>query len=139
LTLATREARGEVLAVYAGRARIGYLCPSSTRLPDEKLSAEPSWLWEISLVSEQARGHPRGREPTREAALARCEEVFALWCRAAGLCSREALEPFASYAVQMRDSWTHRDDCVFYGVKRPGAVQITYGDFRRAAREIGPC
>lgn len=48
----------------------------------------------------------------------------------------EALQPFALYAEQMEKSWGPRDDSVYYGVKRPGADQITYGDFRRAARVL---
>lgn len=50
--------------------------------------------------------------------------------------ARKALEPFARYARQMQAVWTQRDDSVFYGIKRPGAVQITYGDFRRAAATL---
>jgi len=48
----------------------------------------------------------------------------------------EALRPFAEYAKQMERQWTQKDNCVFYGVKRPGAKQITYGDFRRAVRAL---
>lgn len=44
-----------------------------------------------------------------------------------------ALEPFAEYAIQQESSWTQRDNCVFYGVKRDGAKQVTYGDWRNAA------
>ncbi len=46
---------------------------------------------------------------------------------------RAALAPFARYAHQMRKAWTSHDNSVFYGVKREGASQITYGDFRRAS------
>ena len=49
---------------------------------------------------------------------------------------REALRPFAEYAVQMEAHWGAHDDSCFYGVKRPGAAQIRYGDFRRAAAAI---
>jgi hypothetical protein len=45
----------------------------------------------------------------------------------------EALAPFAKYAIQQDKAWGHSDNSAFYGVKRPGAHQITYGDFRRAA------
>jgi hypothetical protein len=50
----------------------------------------------------------------------------------------EALAPFALYAEQMVASgqWGYRDDCVRYGVKARGAHQVTYGDFRRAARVL---
>lgn len=44
----------------------------------------------------------------------------------------EALRPFALYAKQMEKAWGQHDESVFYGIKRPGAHQITYGDFRRA-------
>lgn len=44
-----------------------------------------------------------------------------------------ALRPFALYAKQQAKSWGHHDDCVFYGIKRPNAHQIKYGDFRFAA------
>lgn len=46
---------------------------------------------------------------------------------------RQALAPFARYAEQMASAWTSKDGSVFYGVKRPDAAQITYGDFRQAA------
>jgi hypothetical protein len=49
---------------------------------------------------------------------------------------KAALRPFAEYAKQMEKQWGQRDSCVFYGVKRPGAKQITYGDFRRAVRAL---
>lgn len=45
-----------------------------------------------------------------------------------------ALAPFALYASQMERQWSSRDDSVHYGVKREGAHQVTYGDFRRALR-----
>lgn len=44
----------------------------------------------------------------------------------------EALRPFAEYAEQMQAAWKHHSDSVYYGVKREGAKQITYGDFGRA-------
>lgn len=44
-----------------------------------------------------------------------------------------ALKPFASYAAQQAAAWDQHDASAYYGVKRPGAHQITYGDFRRAA------
>jgi hypothetical protein len=48
---------------------------------------------------------------------------------------RNALRPFAEYADQMAMAWNRtNDDSAFYGVKRTGAKQITYGDFRRASR-----
>lgn len=47
----------------------------------------------------------------------------------------EALRPFAEYAEQMDKQWGYRDDCVRYGVKAAGAKQVTYGDFRKAARK----
>jgi hypothetical protein len=46
----------------------------------------------------------------------------------------EALRPFALYAEQMAERWGQSDNSAFYGIKRPGAHQITYGDFRRAAK-----
>jgi hypothetical protein len=48
----------------------------------------------------------------------------------------EALKPFAEYSEQMQGAWSHRDDSVFYGIKRAGAKQIRYGDFRRALKVI---
>lgn len=48
----------------------------------------------------------------------------------------DALRPFAEYARQMERQWTQRDDCVRYGVKAEGAKQVTYGDFRKAARLV---
>lgn len=50
--------------------------------------------------------------------------------------TRDALRPFADYAVQMETAWEHRGDSAYYGVKRVGACQVSYGDFRRAAREV---
>lgn len=44
-----------------------------------------------------------------------------------------ALKPFAEYAEQMAEQWSHQDDSAHYGVKRPGSCQVTYGDFRRAS------
>jgi hypothetical protein len=46
----------------------------------------------------------------------------------------EALRPFAEYEIQQRRQWGHSDNSAFYGVKRPGAKQVRYGDFRRASR-----
>jgi hypothetical protein len=74
--LTTRSASGNATAVYSGRARVGYLVPSGNGL---------EYLWELTMTSEQMRGHPRGRSPTRELALADLELVFAAWCRAANL------------------------------------------------------
>jgi hypothetical protein len=45
-----------------------------------------------------------------------------------------ALRPFAAYAKYMANrGWGHHDSSAYYGVKRPGAPQVRYGDFRRAA------
>jgi hypothetical protein len=45
-----------------------------------------------------------------------------------------ALAPFARYARHMRGRWGPRDDSAFYGVRSPAAVNVRYGDFRRADR-----
>ena len=71
--LTTRTSSG-ILAVYCGRARVGYVA-----------SSEAGHLWELCLVSEQMQGHPRGRAPTREIALEQMERTLRAWMRAAGV------------------------------------------------------
>lgn len=75
-TLTTTDRGGGLLAVYAGRARIGYAIPSAVR---------DCWIWEVNLMSEQSRGFPRGFALDRETALEKIEETFGRWCEAAGL------------------------------------------------------
>lgn len=75
--LSTRAVASGVLAVYAGRARVGYLTPrDDDRLP---------WHHELILVSEQMRGHPQGHATTREAALEALETTLERWMDAAGM------------------------------------------------------
>ena len=74
--LTTTDRGGGLLAVYAGRARIGYAMPSTLR---------GYWIWEVNLMSEQTRGFPRGYANDRESALARIDETFRRWYEAAGL------------------------------------------------------
>lgn len=76
-TLTTRTGPSGTIAVYHARAKIGYVVGdvcNSTR-----------WHWELIMISEQCAGHPRGVAESREAALARLEEMFNRWCEAAGL------------------------------------------------------
>ncbi len=73
-TSPSRAAPAEI--VWRGKCRIGYLCPSAR-------GAE--WHWELCLVSEKSRGHPRGLGKDRDAALEALRERFAAWCRAAEL------------------------------------------------------
>ena len=74
--LSTRETRGDAIAVYCGRAKIGYIAPACRR---------PDYIWELILVSEQMGGHPRGYATSREAALTAMEETLEHWMRAAGM------------------------------------------------------
>lgn len=48
----------------------------------------------------------------------------------------EALAPFARYATHMADRWGATDDSAYFGVARNPEVNVTYGDFRRAAKVI---
>ncbi len=75
-SLTTTDRGGGLLAVYSGRARIGYVIPSTLRA---------CWIWELNLVSEQIKGFPRGFANDREAALQKIEETFERWFAAAGL------------------------------------------------------
>lgn len=72
--LRTKVLPSGALAVYLGQAKVGYVVAS---LPD--------WHWEVILVSERYRGHPRGKESSKEVALRRVEEVVTNWMRAAGV------------------------------------------------------
>jgi len=73
LTPATIRSKTEFNA-YSNRARIGYIKQSG----DE-------WFWELSLLSEQFKGYPRGFSASRDGAQADVTRMFAAWCRAAGL------------------------------------------------------
>lgn len=75
-SLTTTSRGGGLEAVYSGRARVGYIMPSTLK---------GCWIWEVGLVSEQIRGFPRGFARDRDAAIARCDEVFLRWCEAAGV------------------------------------------------------
>lgn len=65
----------QVLAVYCGRCRVGYL--SERRAGD--------WRWELCMTSERLRHCPTGTALDVDAALAALERAFNAWCRAAGL------------------------------------------------------
>lgn len=74
MPLSTRPLASGVVAAYSCRAKVGYVVPSNGE-----------YLWELILVSEQLVGHPRGRSPTREAALDEIERMLGRWCDAAGI------------------------------------------------------
>jgi hypothetical protein len=72
--LTTRVSSG-ILAVYCGRAKVGYVAPGT----------RGDFIWELILVSEQLRGHPRGLAPTREAAIEKLDGLLRAWMQAAGV------------------------------------------------------
>jgi hypothetical protein len=72
---------GRFHTVYSLRAKIGYY--------HAPISDSGLWFWELSLVSEQLRGYPRGHATTEQAALSAIEEFFLRWCAAAGLRGEE--------------------------------------------------
>lgn len=73
-------ATGGVIAVYCARVKIGYLAPAM-----HYRGRENEWIWELILRSDQYQGHPRGWAESKEAALARLDELWRAWCRAADL------------------------------------------------------
>jgi hypothetical protein len=70
--LSTVSASGGALAVFLGRARVGYL-----------VAADEDWMWEVTVRSDAARGHPRGRG-TREECERRFLGVLRAWLSACG-------------------------------------------------------
>jgi len=63
------------LAVFSNRVRIGYIVKGD----------DDVWLWELILLSEQFKGHPRGINTSKDDALAALSDMFGKWCKAAGL------------------------------------------------------
>ena len=63
------------IVVFSNRVRIGYINKGD----------DDVWLWELILLSEQFKGHPRGLAQSKEEALQQLTDIFAKWCKAAGL------------------------------------------------------
>lgn len=72
--LTTRVTASGIHAVYSRRAKIGYVtCESGV------------CNWELVLVSEQFRGHPRGQAESVDRALEELERMLSAWMLAAGM------------------------------------------------------
>lgn len=63
------------VVVFSNRVRIGYIVKGD----------DDVWLWELILLSEQFKGHPRGLAASKDNALAVLSDMFGKWCKAAGL------------------------------------------------------
>lgn len=81
LTAPILEARSEGRAtrdatLHCGRARVGSL---------QKRLSSGYWIWELHLISDASRGHPRGVAASAEEATRHASERFEQWLEAAGL------------------------------------------------------
>jgi hypothetical protein len=66
---------GKINVAYCNKVRVGYTTQNDDRL----------WYWELTLLSDQMQGYPRGLSSTGEQAKAEIERYFQKWCLAAGL------------------------------------------------------